>query len=81
MPPFSNIDKGHTQMEYPFVHIPELCSKNQSRIQDFPQGGAPTPKIAIIFQSFAENCMKMKEFGPLGGASLAPPLRSANANI
>ena len=32
-------------------------------IQDFPQGGAPTPKIAIIFQIFAENCMKMKEFG------------------
>ena len=31
------------------------------RIQDFPQGGAPTPKIAIIFQFFAENCMKMKE--------------------
>ena len=51
----------------------------QWRIQDFPQGGAPTPKIAIIFQIFAKNCMKMKEFGPPGGrASLAPPLRSAN---
>ena len=48
---------------------------NQWRIQDFPQGGAPTPKIAIIFQIFDENCMKMKEFGPPGGrASLAPPL-------
>ena len=47
----------------------------QWRIQDFPKGGAPTPKIAIIFQNFAENCMKMKEFGPLGGrASLAAPL-------
>ena len=47
----------------------------QWRIQDFPQGGAPTPKIANIFQIFAENCMKMKEFGPRGGrASLAPPL-------
>ena len=48
----------------------------QWRIQDFPQGGAPTSKIAIIFQIFAENCMKMKEFGPRGGggASLAPPL-------
>ena len=55
---------------------------NQWRIQDFPQGGAPTPKIAIIFHIFAENCMKMKEFGPPGGgrASLAPPLGSANAN-
>ena len=39
-------------------------------------GGAPTPKSAIIFQFFAENCMKMKEFGPPGGAlvSGAPPL-------
>ena len=41
----------------------------------FSPGGAPTPKIAIIFHIFAENCMKMKEFGPPGGrASLAPPL-------
>ena len=32
----------------------------------FPRGGAPTPKIAIIFQIFAENCMKMKEFGSRG---------------
>ena len=40
-----------------------------------PGGGAPTPKSAIIFQFFAKNCMKMKEFGPPGGgrASLAPP--------
>ena len=55
----------------------EMCSQllnDQWRIQDFPQGGAPTPKIAIIFQIFAENCMKMKEFGPPGGhASLVPP--------
>ena len=41
----------------------------------FSPGGAPTPKIAIIFQIFAENCMKMKEFGPPGGARVpgAPP--------
>ena len=31
-------------------------------------GGTPTPKSAIIFQIFAKNCMKMKEFGPPGGA-------------
>ena len=44
----------------------------QWRIQDFPEGGEPTPKSAIII--FAENYMKMKEFGPRwGGASLAPP--------
>ena len=49
---------------------------NQWRIQDFPQGGAPTPKSAIIFQFFAENCMKMKEFGPPGGGARPwrPPL-------
>ena len=41
----------------------------------FSPGGARTPKIAIVFQIFAENCMKIKEFGPrVGGASLAPPL-------
>ena len=45
-----------------------------------PGGGAPTPKIAIIFHIFAENCMKMKEFGPPGGARVpGAPLGSANA--
>ena len=43
----------------------------------FSPGGAPTPKIGINFQIFAENCMKMKEFGP-GGARPWRPLRSAN---
>ena len=54
-----------------------MCNHDsQWRIQDFPHGGAPTPKIDIIFQIFAENCMKMKEFGSpgRGRASLAPPL-------
>ena len=46
----------------------------QWRIQDFP-GGAPTPKSAIIFHFFPENCMKMKEFGPPGGGRVpGPPL-------
>ena len=45
----------------------------------FSPGGAPTPKIAIIFQMFAKNCMKMKEFGPpvgarVPGAPLDPPM-------
>ena len=41
----------------------------------FSPGGAPTPKIAIIFHIFAKNCTKMKEFGPPGGALVpgAPP--------
>ena len=59
----------------PFHSCPCSCRK-QWRIQDFPQGGAPTPKSAIIFQFFAENCMKMKEFGPPGGGARPwrPPL-------
>ena len=41
----------------------------------FSPGGASTPKIAIIFQIFAKNCMKMKEFGPPGGTRpWRPPL-------
>ena len=41
----------------------------------FSPGGAPTPKSAIIFQFFAENCMKMKEFEPPGGGRpWRPPL-------
>ena len=59
----------------------------QWRIQDFPQGGAPTPKIATIFQFFAKNCMKMKEFGPPGGGArpwrppLDPPMQWLDENI
>ena len=47
----------------------------QWRIQDFPEGG-PTPKMGLFFQLFAENCMKMKEFGPPGGGARPwrPPL-------
>ena len=43
-------------------------SRLQWRIQDFSEEGAPTPKSAIILPFFAKNCMKMKEFGPPGGA-------------
>ena len=52
----------------------DLFETGQWRIQDFPEGGAPTDKSAIILQFFAENCMKMKEFGFGGGrTSMAPP--------
>ena len=44
----------------------------QWRIQDFPEGGAQTPKSAIIF--FAKNYMKMKEFGPRGVCVPCAPL-------
>ena len=60
-----------------------ISGGSQWRIQDFPQGGAPAPKIDIIFQIFAENCMKMKEFGSRGGGGRrvpGAPLRSANVS-
>ena len=61
------------------AEILRLLIRYQWRIQDFPRGGAPTLKIAIIFHIFAENCMKMKEFGPPGGARVpGAPLGSAN---
>ena len=50
----------------------------QWRIQDFPEGGAPTPKSAIILQIF---CQKLHENERIwtpgrggGRASLASPL-------
>ena len=46
----------------------------QWRIQDFPGGGAPTPKVGVLTIFFAENCMKTEEFETSGGASSAPPL-------
>ena len=43
---------------------------------DFPREGAPTPKIAIIFQIFAKNCERI---WPPGGARVpGAPLGSAN---
>ena len=49
-----------------------MLGGKQWRIQDFPQGVSQLPKVLLFFIFFAENCMKMKEFGP-GGASLVPP--------
>ena len=49
----------------------------------FPRGGGVNPQggsANLLFgQKFPENCMKMKEFGPKGGAHVpGTPLRSAN---
>ena len=48
--------------------------------QDFPEEGAPTPKLGLFYKFFAENCLKMKEFGPQGvrvpGAPLDPPMET-----
>ena len=54
----------------------------QWRIQDFPDGGAPTPERGCqhtIWPIFPKNCMKMKKIWPRGGGTrpCAPP-RSAN---
>ena len=46
----------------------------QWRIHDFLEGVRQLPKVLLFFNFFAENCMKMKEFGPGGGS----PLGSAN---
>ena len=50
----------------------------QWRIQDFPDGDTPTSKVGginlLICHIFLENCMKMKDFEPIGSASLVPPL-------
>ena len=48
----------------------------QWRIQDFREGGANSQSecpYVLFCKFFAENCMKMKDFGP-GGTSLVPPL-------
>ena len=61
--------------EVPLILFGGGWGANYKAVADpgFSPGGAPTPKIAIIFQIFAENCTKMKEFGP-GGAHPCPPL-------
>ena len=58
------------------------------QIQDFSMSiavadpGSPTGEGGanlLVEKSFAENCMKIKEIGPRGGASLVSlSLRSAN---
>ena len=56
-----------------------ICSLNfmmyeiQWRIQDFPQGGAPTPKSAIIFQFFCRKLHENERIWTLG--ALHPPIR------
>ena len=42
----------------------------QWRIEDFPDVGTPTPKLELFGKFFAENCTKMKEFGPPGGGGI-----------
>ena len=64
-----------------FAHLTVVISGGSRISQRWgrqPQGGGAN---LLFCQSFPENCMKMKDFGHRwGGASLAPPLRSANGN-
>ena len=58
--------------------LPVKCSGG-SRIFPRRRGGVPTHKLALFGKFFAENCMKMKEFGPWGvrvpGTPLDPPMK------
>ena len=52
----------------PMSHLVKLSLPYQWRIKDYSEGGGANSKIGcanILFcKFFAENCMKMKEFGP-----------------
>ena len=61
--------------KWPSKDLESIFFTNQWRIQDFPGAGAPTPKMGVLtylFAFLAENCMKMKEFGPRGGGACVP---------
>ena len=50
----------------------------QWQIQDFPKGGAPTPKSTIIFQFFCQKLHENERIWTPGGARPWRPLGSAN---
>ena len=62
---------GHGRLKFVYLDPPPVADPA------FPRGGAPTPQGGrqhTILPNFSKNCMKLKEFGPPGGAhSLAPP--------
>ena len=62
------------------MRLTYICS--QWRIQDFPEVGRQLPGGEgcqhMVLQNFPKNCMKLKEFGPLGDAS---PLSSATGSV
>ena len=62
--------------------IPYSLNAYPVGIQDFPEGGAPTPKSAIIFQIF---CQKLHEneriWAPRGAHVPGTPLGSTNATL
>ena len=73
----ADIRPGRHSHPSAWVDIPprQTPLPSQWRVQDFPEEGAPTPRggPTYDFDNFPINCIKLKEFGPGGCASLAPP--------
>ena len=65
---------------YIFIFI---CVTKSVADPGFSRVGCANSQIGIILQFFAENCMKMKEFGPPGEGARVPgaPLRSAKGSV
>ena len=69
---FSRWEAAKIERNFEFTLDEINLNSGGSRI--FPRGVRQLPKVLLFFNFLAENCMKMKEFGPPGGgASLAPP--------
>ena len=67
---------AYTWCAYPKKYIKTYL--DQWRIQDFPETRG---RQHIISSNFPKNCMKLKEFGPPGGARIPrAPLRSATVD-
>ena len=72
-----------TLLEIANHNIPQKCYWQQWRIQDFPQGGAPTPKSAIIFQFYPRKLHENERIWTPGGGARPwrPPLDPPMGNI
>ena len=47
---------------------------DQWQIQDFPRGGAPTPKVGVLTYFFGQKLHENERIWTPGGSSLASPL-------
>ena len=72
---------GRTSLNFgmsgPFIHNSGGSRIPLRRGRQLPRGG----RQHTILPYFPKNCMKLKEFGPQGDASLAPPLDPPLHNI
>ena len=60
------------------IKLIEGSFRKQWRIQDFPEGGAPTPKSAIIFLFFCRKLHENERIWTPRGARPWHPLEPAN---